>query len=54
MIHVALPSRLRMSARSLSETENFSMKRVAFWALVFVEAFFIGALLARAFSILKM
>jgi hypothetical protein len=52
MMHIALPSRVRMRARSLCETDDFSMKRVAFWALVFVEAFFVGALLARVFSMM--
>ena len=52
MMHIALPSRVRMRARSLCETNDFSMKRVAFWALVFVEAFFVGALLARVFSMM--
>jgi len=54
MMHIALPSRLRIRARSLCEADDFSIKRVAFWALVFVEAFFIGALLGRVFSMLKM
>jgi len=54
MMHIALPSRVRIRARSLCETDDFSMKRVAFWALVFVEAFFVGALLGKILSMLKM
>jgi hypothetical protein len=58
MMNLALPSRLRVGVRmrswSFCETEDFSVKRVAFWTLVFVEAFFVGALLGRAFSMLKM
>ena len=52
MTHLAIPSRLRIRARSLCEVDDFSIKRVGFWALVFVEAFFVGALLARVFSMM--
>jgi hypothetical protein len=52
MMHLALPSRLRIRARSLGEADDFSMKRVAFWALVFMEAFFVGALLGRILSMM--
>jgi hypothetical protein len=52
MIHIALPSKLKTRARSLCETDDFSMKRVGFWALVFAEAFFVGALLGRVFSLM--
>jgi hypothetical protein len=52
MTHLALPSRLRIRARSLVQVDDFSMKRVIFWALVFVEAFFVGALLGRILSMM--
>jgi hypothetical protein len=52
MTHLALPSRLRISVRSLVQTDDFSIKRVAFWALVFVEAFFVGALLGKILSMM--
>jgi hypothetical protein len=54
MIHLALPSKLRLGTRSFSRAEDFSMKRVTVWALVFAEAFFVGALIGRAFLMLKM
>ena len=58
MMNLALPSRLRVGvrvrSRSFCETEDFSIKRVALWTLIFVEAFFVGALLGRALSMLKM
>ena len=43
-----------ITSRYLLVSEDFSMKRVTVWAIVFAEAFFVGALIGRALSMLKM
>jgi len=54
MIHLALPPKLRIGTWSFSRAEDFSMKRVTVWAVVFAEAFFVGALIGRVLSMLRM
>ena len=54
MIHLTLPPKLRIGTWSFSRAEDFSMKRVTLWALVFAEVFFLGALIGRALSMLRM
>jgi hypothetical protein len=53
MTHITLPLKLKVRAMSLWQAEDFSMKRVALWTLVFTDAFFVGALLGRALSVIR-
>ena len=54
MTHLTLPLKLKVRATSLWQGKDFSMKRVVLWALVFTDAFFVGVLIARTFSVIKM
>ena len=53
MTNLTVPLKLKLRAMSLWQAEEFSMKRVALWTLVFTDAFFVGAFVGRALSALR-
>ncbi len=54
MTYLTVPLKLKVRAMSLWEAEDFSMKRVVLWTLVFTDAFFVGAFIGRALSMMRM